>query len=686
MRPIVVLILVLGAVTALVFALTSILGKESGSRGSITGTPVTARPPEQARTEPEIVEPSAQAERRPEVVEETRTEVVPQAEARVSSGTGTIEGTVVDQQKAPVAEARVSLVNKGNTAFDETIYLMKNQDPPRPIAKLVTDVTGTFRFEGLDPKKDWTIVVTHDKYMPHEAGPIPVPEEGVRREEIELEPGVTCSGTVRDAASGRGIPDALLVIDSPLAPFVSAAKRKQSQSRIEAKTDASGVYTFYNVGQGQNTLIVSAQGYATQIHHNFSLVTPGQLPVRFKNRQELPGIESKQQDFDLTPGMIIAGRVIRPDRTGVSGVEVEAISQTGATGSRGTGTSGDDGEFLIEDVAEGLYTVRTILEGYDSTALQRVEAGDTEVLIELFELGAVQGRVVDPSGHPISSFVCRARTANPANDAFGAIIAQKKFNNASNGAFELSGLQEGEYVIEANAQGYAPSFSEPFMAVQGVTTPDVVVRMSKGGAVRGQVVDSYGSTPIAGAEVQTLDNEWVDDQLFDLFSALEPTALTKVSVRTDAEGKFEIPLMTPGDYQIRIKAKDFTTSVVNDVKVDDGHTTDIGALRLLKGAVVRGKVHGPDGEITPGASVQLYSVDNTEIWSNLKTRADASGYFAISNVQAGTYKLAASRSNQNNASPFVGIVDLHNSEIEITVEDGGQYDFDLYLGARGEDR
>ncbi len=681
MRPLVVLILVLGAVAALVFALTSVLGEREPGYATPPVTAAKAPAPAAAQV---IDEPEVESARVAEVVDETRQAVQPMGDVRGAFG-GILEGLVVDLEGQPIAEARVSLVNQKPQPLGQDFYLMRNQEPPRPVDKHVTDATGTFRFERLDPKKDWTLVVRHDRYMPQEAGPIPIPEDGVRQETIKLELGVTCGGVVRDATSGRPIADALLVIESPFNSFVSAAKRA-GQEKKQAKTDATGSYTFYNVSPGQNILVVSAAGYATQVHYNFSLVTLGQAPTRFKNRQPEAGIESKQQDFDLEPGHVIAGRVLGPDRLGVSGVEVTAMNQSGTVGSRGTALSLNGGEFLIEGLSEGLYALQADAEGYESGGLQRVESGETNAVIELFEMGGVQGRVVDPDGRPLESFACKARTTNPTSNVFGAIVAQRKFNNVANGAFELAAVPEGEYVIEANAQGYAPSFSEPFTTVQGVTTPDVVVRMSKGGGLTGMVVDSYSGAPIAGAEVATQDNNYADSELFDLFNALEPTALTKTSVRTDDEGRFAVELMTPGEYQLRVSMRGYTTLIVNDVVVTDGKRADVGAQALSRGALVIGKVHGPDGRPEPGAVVQLYSVDNTQIYSSKKTRSDASGSFQLENVQAGTYKLAASRSGQNAASPFSGIVDLHNSEIEITVEDGAEYEFPLFVGNVREPR
>ncbi len=677
MRPIVVLILVLGAVSALLFALTSITGGD-GRGGEVE--PLTVVKPTDARSRPaaSLVEPIVPPARTEPAVEESRQALPEAAEAR-GAFAGAIEGEIVDEADNPIAEARVSLVNARPNSFGPAFYAMRNQDPPRPASKVVTDETGRFRFERLDPRKDWMVVITHDRYMREEHG-IPVPEQAVRKEKFILRPGITCSGTVRDGVTGQPIAEVLLAVDSPLAAF----NKRRSASRIEARTDPSGRYTFYNVSPGQQTLTISAPHYATQVHNNFSLVNQGDAPTTFKNRQGGAELESKEQDFELQPGKIIAGRVVSPEHDGVPGIEVEAISQSGTIGSSGIATSAGNGEFLVEGLAEGLYTVRVNAPGYETQTEQRVEAGETNLIITLFEQATVLGRVVDASGRPLESFTCKVRAVNEVSNAYGAMVAQKAFHGAQNGAFEIPGVPEGTYVVEGIASGYASSFSEPFTAIQGLVTADVVVRMSKGGSLRGRIVDSYSGDPIAGAEVKTVDNMWVDEDLFQLFGELEPSALTKATMRTDADGRFEIAVMTPGDYQVQVKARSYTPVFLNDVHIVEGQRTDLPTQTLSKGAVIRGVVYGKDRRVAPGASIMLTPVDNSLLWMNRTVRADATGSYQIENAQAGTYKLAASRPNQNNASPFEAVIDMKQSEIEITVQDSGEYEFDLFMGGAQE--
>jgi hypothetical protein len=274
--------------------------------------------------------------------------------------------------------------------------------------------------------------------------------------------------------------------------------------------------------------------------------------------------------------------------------------------------------------------------------------------------------------------VVKARVANEVAKAYGTVTAQRSIKDAKEGRFELKGVPEGSYVLEAIADGYASSFSDTFTATQGLVTSDIVVRMTRGGAVSGRILDAYGNEPLAGAEVFTNDNDWIEGEIWELFGAMEPTAMTKTQVFTDEDGRFSIDVMTAGTYQIQVKAKGYSPLVIQDVQVVDGQTTEIPTQMLIKGAVIRGIVYGRAQTIQPGASVQLAPVE-PETQGHRSVRADATGRFVIENARPGTYRLSATRPSSGSSNPFEAIADIRQSEIEITVEDGGRHEFDLRI-------
>jgi protocatechuate 3,4-dioxygenase beta subunit len=688
MKPLVVLLLVLGSLGALIFALTALTG--DGRGGAERGVTVAPSPAASAgeAAPAALADPVAavEARRGEEQTQETATRqaLEPQVVGQ-RTAYGSIVGIVVDPEDAPIAEARVSLLNMRPSVLGEDQHLLKGTEPPRPTAKVVTGEDGTFRFDQLDPRKDWTIVVTHDRFRRWESDqPILIPEGSAWNERVQLRPGHTLSGVVRDAGTKQPIGGVALTVDGQWSAYGN--KKRSSSSRLETVTDASGSYSFSNVSASPmqpRVLTITAPGYATQVHNNFAMVTLGEAPTRFKNVQPPAKLESRTQDFELEPGRSIAGRVIGPDGAGMAGVDIEALGQTGTVGSQGFATSAAGGEFLIEGLAEGIYTLRVTATNLDADPKQRIEAGDTNVLIELFELAMVTGRVVDVDGSPMKGFVVKARQVNPQQvvPGIGAVMAQSK--GSTEGRFELRGLPDGSYVIEAQAPGYAASFSEMFTATQGLVTSDIVVRMTRGGGLRGRVLDAYSNAPVGGVEVRTQDNDFIDGGLWALFSELEPSAYTKATVFTDADGRFEIEVMTPGLYQVQVRGKGYSAAMTQNVNVIDGQVTEMPALLLSKGAQITGIVYGADRAALPGASVQLTPSDPSQLQGHRQARTDANGRYVFENARPGNYQLSASRPHASSGNPFEAIADMKTSEIEVSIDDGQRYELDLRLGPVG---
>jgi len=258
------------------------------------------------------------------------------------------------------------------------------------------------------------------------------------------------------------------------------------------------------------------------------------------------------------------------------------------------------------------------------------------------------------------------------------VVAHRNVKGASDGRFELKGIPEGSYVIEGLAEGYASCFSDTFTATQGLVTSDIVVRMSRGGSMSGKIVSSYDGSPVSGAEVSTVDNDYESGQLWALFGALEPSATTKTKVFTDAEGRFQIDVMTPGLYQVQVRARGFSAYSARDLQVVENQNTEIPQVNLIKGSVVRGVVYGAGKMPQPGASVQL-SPTGFGFEGHRDARTDGSGRFVIENALPGSYQLSATRPASGSTNPFEAIADMKQSQVEISIEDGRVYDFDLVL-------
>ncbi len=666
MRPLVVLILVLGAVAALVFAVVSITTgtsrtSQAGRRpNTVRGVEETTRPSAVLDDPDQVSEPAE-----PLVEPQTTRETLDDVEGG-GAWSNELVGKVVNPEGVPVPDAEVHLMVGSETSpLAALAYGPADDVPdPRPRKRTRSNEEGAFRFTNIPPGSDWALTVTHPEYSSTTVDNLTMPKQGRVEEIVTVGTGFLVFGYVRDKA-GNAIGDAVLVLDNPVAALVN---RSSGAGRHETRTDGRGYYEFPNVSLQNPVLICRAQGYGTLMYSN--------MPF-FQSREE----RRVQQDCELSPGLIIAGRVVGPDSNGLEGAFIDAITHGENYSSRGEARSKKGGEFAIVDLAEGVYTLRTQLSGYEADPLLKVEAGDTNVTIQVFEQGSVTGRVVDAStGRPVETFNCTARVVHPTNNAFGAVVSRGSFRGRTDGSFELANLSENTYVVQADAEGYASSFSDPFTVTQGMATPDVVVRLSQGGTLRGKVVDSYSGDPVVGAVVSTNENNYIDSDFTRLLGGMVATAMSKKTAKTDKEGEFTLDLLTPGVYQVRIDHDAYTPVVRNDVTVGSGGVDDFGTVLMTRGASIHGTVFSADGRPAAGLNVYLRPT-NGDIGKSGQARTDASGRFNLKNVAAGTYKLSAARpQNQLGGSPFDTILDMKNSEVEIAFLDGQEYTQDLYMG------
>jgi protocatechuate 3,4-dioxygenase beta subunit len=692
MRPLAVLILVLGAIASLVFALLSLTGESS--RGTAVARDIVTKPALAKEVEPggDLELPVEPATR----LAATRTETPLERSADRGAHTGAISGVVVDVEDYFLQDVELTLIRRagGPLGMVGSLDLTNGEDPPVPLGKTKSSPLGEFRFEGIAPADDYVIVASHRSYNRKEVGPISVAAKGVTQERIQMEWGLAVYGRVIDKKTRAPIDGAVLEIDNPMASFLPSTRK--SETVLETVTDEFGVYSFENIGAGQKMLTVKAEGFATVYFPTFSadLRTKTnefkKAPVVWKtNRQkQLEEIRDKPNEviewlIEMETGQMIAGRVLDPDRNGLSGVMVTAINQSGSVGSRGDAVTTEGGEYMVEGLGPGIYTLVTDVKGYESTPLQRISVGSTGVDIVLEERGSVSGRAVDAvSGRTLSNFVVKVRTLHPRNLSWGGVVGRAKVRDSTNGSFSVDSITEGDYVVEGTARGYASTFSEPFRVEQGEQTTDVVVRLTKGGSIRGKVLDVYTNKPVVGAEVATNENNHVESELMTLLNSMGgQTATSKLTTKTNSDGEFLFSLMTPETYQVRIKKPGYTEIIKNNVKVGDGSGTNLGTMFLKKGAIVTGTVFDHQGQPIAGANIVMRSIDEGD-YSTYSARSDANGRYKVRNASPGRYSLSASRPAGPNASPFAPVVDLRHSEIEIRVFDSERYAHDLHLGGR----
>lgn len=645
-RPILVLVIVLAALGALFFGVSSLLDKptQPGEPAPHVEDP-KATP--SAPTKPAKLEPDAPKAAPASAAQ--RTTANDEASFRYDNA---LLGTIVDAAGRPVAGARVTLTSFGAQA----IFFYNDPRPENTVESSTdSDEQGRFAFRSLEPRDRYRIAATHPEYARYEGFTVPIPAQGeVREAPIVLRAGGTLSGLVQDEA-GKAVAGATVALDGmqfQVSPY-------EAPDRLTTTTNADGAYSLPHVSPGARMLTVKAQGYGTA---------------------NVPGIEFDDEHADvkrdvvLKPAQSICGKVRGANGQGIAGAKVLAIGFNSAQQSaRCEVLSNDQGEFCLDALLPGKYNVIAVLRGWRFRAVPM--AADTKnIVIEGQKEADACGTVVDAdTGAPITDFQVRLRVTfeeNPVTQPVpeSRVVVEK----AADGAFCIPGVQatsDGAYLVEASAPGYAPGFSKPFSIETGRSIRGIEVRLGHGGALTGRVVDANGR-PVAQARVETHDNEWTLDAFTAGLGGDYPTQATSASTRTDAAGRFTLKNLTPEVYQITVEAGGFCAYEQKGVQVTFGQANDVGDVRLTRGGSVRGKLVDGAGQGFPNGLVTLEALEGDRPRS-YRARTGADGTFVLSNVVPGGYKLVGSNASQA-VNPFDTALEKHSQERQITIADGDE--------------
>lgn len=292
------------------------------------------------------------------------------------------------------------------------------------------------------------------------------------------------------------------------------------------------------------------------------------------------------------------------------------------------------------------------------------EAGEQRKIVDTRPGFLISGRVVDDQGQPVRSadviastsmqldFGSLERVGDPGQfirrlrDASGQ---SSRVSCTPDGRFQISPAQgEGKVQLTVRARGYLVAMKE----VERPADADVDVGslvLVTGAVIAGRVID-HGGRPVARALVRRttktgglfeglrlagpdgLDEE--EESTSGMFSlggaGFSGFAGSSGAVRTDQDGRFEMPHERPGEFTLRVSHPDHPPASRTDQKILVGQSLTNLIIRLARGATIAGKlVEVPAG--TEGlrvlARAQRPAVKDSD--------ADPTGFAAIFGLGAG---------------------------------------------------
>lgn len=332
-----------------------------------------------------------------------------------------------------------------------------------------------------------------------------------------------------------------------------------------------------------------------------------------------------RRDVILLPGVAVTGRLVDPDEQPVSGLvgvnDIAGEPAPFAVREALLGEAGADGRFRIDGVPLGPAALTATAPGFGERRVE-IEARPAPSGNDLGDVTMdpglrLRGRVRSRAGAPVAEARIYASQRH-GNWSMGA-----QATSDVGGAFVIGGLQPGSARLHVNARGFAP-----LSTTVEAESADLDLVLDPAGSIAGVVVDEKGAT-VPAFNVAAEKGDYESDA-YDEFS--EP------------DGRFLLENVGDGIWTVQVSARGYAPASLPELAVRAGRTTDVGRIRLTRGATVRGQVVTPDDSPVPGATIRAVQPQPTAMnWGDAPTSSsDASGLFELTGVPPGTADVIAS--------------------------------------------
>jgi hypothetical protein len=581
-------LLLLAGAAALGLVLLWVLLADGGRRSS---TPAPAPGPEHATASaagPELTrvpEPAPVAER---AAPSARTET----EAPISTSLRRLTGTVLVQGGGPPGpSARVGLYTRGERA-----------DERQP------SEGGRFALSLAIPARSVVLRIEAEGFASLE-----------RDLGDQLEPGELELGTLWLQA---GAPLEGVVIGPAGAPVeraeVRLAGRRAMPSEFmvgdRAATGADGRFRFPNAPAGVVVVTARAAGLGES-----------SVEILTGHRQEVRLVLEAERTLRV--------RVVEPGGAPISGVDVELRSSDPLFPSRKRATDAD-GRASFEALGAPIWNVLALARGYKPAGYEDALADGSEIQIELRSWPSITGRLLAPGGGaaPHGALVLAfPRLAMMRGD----VLASSGTGEAvgAEGRFRLVDLRPGEYVVRAEAPGFAATLSSPVtVGEEGeVSLGDLV--LIRGGTLALRLHTDGG--PAAGVMAETFTTAPAPNQALAPRGPEPPGRPGRPA--SDAEGELTLAGLPPGSAWVLLRGEDIVPVVAGPFSISNELTTGPIRIDLRPGRRLAGRVLAANGQPVPRARLRVIGAGLSIPF----LEADESGHFASVPLPPGVYTLEA---------------------------------------------
>lgn len=537
------------------------------------------------------------------------------------------EPVAITVRKSAVISGRVFDARTGRPMAGVVVSLRPAASAWRPA---VTDSEGQYRLS-LIPPGEYTLRGRLDAD----------PRARSRFEkDLVLSAGQEISGLDFRIAAGREVGFSGRVVSETNEPVAGArlklffrAPPREHFERISteiANSDAVGDFAFscYFEGSAEFQLVAEKRGRAPGVSETVFLSEEGNelsgLTVRLSAGSDLKVEVVDGSGQPLPDAMVVL--------SGASGRGREsALSRQSSVRWRLTDSSGI---CVFEDLAPRYYLVRAEKKGY-AAAEETAEMGRGDlagsVRVVLAPGRDLRVTVRDDAGAPVAAAEISARWGNGSRSR-----SYSRGRNITDpaGFCLVEDLPGQPVTLTVSAEGYA--------SVRDVPVSDdrdeAEVVLKRAGRITGRLLGPDGSGVNDDISVRIIprDHIYDFDPLTDDYRSIRRARLRAISFRrpvNHGDGRFTLPDLAPGDYDLRITIPGFAIKRIEGAEVVAGRKTDIGERRLDREGIISGRViDAEDGSPLTAALVRLYFPGYY--------RVDFDGTFEITGIPAGVYTLS----------------------------------------------
>ncbi|MBK8095614.1 MAG: carboxypeptidase regulatory-like domain-containing protein [Planctomycetes bacterium] len=292
-----------------------------------------------------------------------------------------------------------------------------------------------------------------------------------------------------------------------------------------------------------------------------------------------------------------------------------------------------DGRFELTGIADdGTFTLFAAHPDWAGGLQKGVRAGDRDVRITMAGKTGLRGQVIAAvDGKPVQSFTLRVQAAMFA--MLQRTIATQVVDARADGAFALDGLPPGACTLVIEADGHARHEHE-LTLVAGQTTDVGELALPRGVTLTG-VVRAADGRGIAAALVRRRLGGMLDNPALSMFSGGGG-----VTTRTDGEGRFALPDLSPGRIQLHVTAKGFSGTRSERFELAPGEQRTDVVIVLGHGGSIAGRLL-----VGPGMQTAdfLVMAQEQQSQATMSGTIAADGTFTITDLEPGQYNVQAMR-------------------------------------------